>query len=158
MVEDVDACKSLFDRILAKLASRKHFSFEFANEWNKQYRTFLQINVKADKASFLNFDIDSTRSDIFLMGYMKDSFQFNKLVDILKFVLKLSHGQSRVEPGFSVNKSLLVGNMQESSLNAQRLVLDHISANCFDSYTFSIDRNLIGSVKNLRQRYGYKLA
>ena len=74
MMEDADACKSLFDRILAKLVSTKNFSFKFSNECQRQYWAFLQINVKADKASFQNVDIDSTRSDIFLMGYMKDSF------------------------------------------------------------------------------------
>ena len=58
----------------------------------EQYSAFLQIIVKAGKANFLNFDIDSTRLDVFLMGYMKESVRFNKLVDIVKFVLILSHG------------------------------------------------------------------
>ena len=92
MVEDADACKSLFDRILAKLVSTKHYSSEFADECKQQCSAFLQIIVKADKASFLNFDIDSTRLDVFLMGYMKDSVLFNMWVDIVKFVLILSHG------------------------------------------------------------------
>ena len=32
MVEDLDAPKKLYDRILAKLVSTKHFSSEFAGE------------------------------------------------------------------------------------------------------------------------------
>ena len=44
---------------------------------------------------------------------MKDSVLFKKLVDIVKFLLVLSHGQSSVERGFSVNKNLLVENVQE---------------------------------------------
>ena len=82
MVEDPDACKRLFDRILAKLVSTKHFSSEFPDEYKQQYSAFLQIIVKADKAIFLNFDIDSTRLGVFLMGYMKDNVRFSKLVDI----------------------------------------------------------------------------
>ena len=46
--------------------------------------------VKAKKSSFLNFDIDSTRLDVLLMGCTKDSVCFNRLVDIVKFVLILS--------------------------------------------------------------------
>ena len=70
MVEDPDTCKRLFDRILAKLVSTKHFSSEFPDEYKQQYSAFLQIIVKADKAIFLNFVIDSTRLDVFLMGYI----------------------------------------------------------------------------------------
>ena len=90
------------------------------------------------------------------MGYMKGSVHFNKF-DIVKFVLILSLGQSSVERGFSINKNLLVENLQESSLIAQRLVLDHMSANYFESHTFPIDRNLIRSVKGSHQRYDISL-
>ena len=89
---------------------------------------------------------------------MKDSVRFNKLVDIVKFILILSQSQSSVERGFSINKNLLIENPQESSLIAQYLVLDQMSANCFEPHTFPIDRNLIRSVKSSRQRYGHKFA
>ena len=59
MMEDPDACKRLFDHILAKLVSIKDFSLEFAYERKQQYSAFPQIIVKADKASFLNFNIEA---------------------------------------------------------------------------------------------------
>ena len=40
----------------------------------------------------------------------------------VKLVLTLSHGQAGVERGFSVNKDILVENMQELSLFSQRQV------------------------------------
>ena len=89
MVEDPGQCKRLFDRILAKLVSTNHFSSESSDVCKQQYSVFLQIIVKADKASFLNFDIYSTRLDVFLIESMKDSVPFSKLVDIVKFVLIL---------------------------------------------------------------------
>lgn len=46
----------------------------------------------------------------------------------MKIVLCLSHGNSSVERGFSVNKECLVENMKEESLVAQRLVYDEVSA------------------------------
>ena len=120
--------------------------------------SFFANHFEADKASFLNFDIDSTRLDVFLMRYTKDSVRFNKLVDIVKFALILFHGQSIVEQSFSINKNLLVENLQDSSLIVQCLVLDYMSANCFEPHTFPINRNLIRSVKSSCQRYGHKLA
>ena len=64
----------------SKLVSTKHFISEFADEYKLQYSAFLQIIVNAGKASFLNFDINSTSLDVFLIGYLKDSVRFNKLV------------------------------------------------------------------------------
>ena len=90
MVEDPDACKRLFDCILAKLVSTKHFTSEFVDECKQQYSAFLQTMVKAEKSSFLNFNIDNTRLDVLLMGCTKDSVCFNSLVDSVKFVLILS--------------------------------------------------------------------
>ena len=158
MVEDLDAPKKLFDRILAKLVSTKHFRSEFADECRQRCSAFLQIIVKADEASFLNFKINSTMLDACLVGYIKCSVRFNKLVNIVKFVLILSHSQSIVERDFSVNKNLLVENLQESSLTAQVQVLDHMSASCFETHASIIFRNLIRSVKRSRQRYDHKFA
>jgi len=41
-------------------------------------------------------------------------------------VLILSHGNAAVESGFSVNKELLVENMEEETIVAQRVVFDAI--------------------------------
>ena len=41
MVEDPDAYKRLFDCILAKLVSTKHFTSEFVDECKQQYSAFL---------------------------------------------------------------------------------------------------------------------
>ena len=91
------------------------------------------------------------------MGYMKSSVSFYKFVDTVKFVLILSHGQSRVEQGFIINKNLLPENLEESSLIAEHLIFNHMSAYYFEPHTFPIDRNLTRSVKSSCQRYGHKL-
>ncbi len=41
-------------------------------------------------------------------------------------LLVLSHGQATVESGFSVNEDMLVENLKEHSLIAQRIVYDSI--------------------------------
>ena len=46
---------------------------------------------------------------------------------VFKLLLCLSHGQASVERGFSVNSNLLVENMHEDSLIAQRISHDHMT-------------------------------
>ena len=41
-------------------------------------------------------------------------------------VLMLSHGQASVESGFSVNEELLIENMEEETIVAQRNVFDAV--------------------------------
>ena len=47
---------------------------------------------------------------------------------VFKLLSCLSHGQASVERGFSVNSNLLVENMPEDSLTAQRIVQDHVKS------------------------------
>jgi len=42
----------------------------------------------------------------------------------MKLILVLSHGNAAVESGFSVNGDMLVENLHEASLVAQRIVYD----------------------------------
>ena len=53
---------------------------------------------------------------------VEDKPEFNEVYKIVKMVLILSHGNSEVERGFSINKQVLKGNLAESSLTAQRFV------------------------------------
>ena len=47
---------------------------------------------------------------------------------ILKTILTLSHGNTSVERGFSINKNLVDVNMSQESIIAQHLVKDHMVA------------------------------
>ena len=40
----------------------------------------------------------------------------------------LSHGQSSLERGFSINKEILDNNLQKKSLISQRLIYDHFTS------------------------------
>ena len=53
---------------------------------------------------------------------------------VFKLLLCLSHGQASVERGFSVNSNLLVENMHEDSLIAQRIVQDHVKSLKLQAY------------------------
>ena len=132
----------LVNHILQKLVNTQHISSEFADESKVQYAAFLQNIVKAEKTNFRNYSIDDNKLDEFFIGYVEDHARYSKFAEIMKIVLTLSHGQASVERGFSVNKNLLVENLQESSLIAQRRVVDYMDANC-----------LIQSVRNSYKKY-----
>ena len=158
MAQSPESCKKLFNIVLEKLVATKHFTSSIANEAKQQFSLFLSTTVKDDKQTFLKFDIDNTKLDVFLLSYLKDDPRFKSFTLIAKFVCTLSHGQSKVERGFSVNKSILVENLQEESIIAQRTVIDYMHANSFELHTLPIERDLIKKVKNSYQEYTQFLA
>ncbi|GBN78382.1 hypothetical protein AVEN_213796-1 [Araneus ventricosus] len=67
-------------------------------------------------------------------------------------VMILSHGNSNVERGFSINKECLWENMKEQTLIARRIVYDSIQANGGIN-NFEVSKQLILSVRNSRGNY-----
>ena len=66
------------------------------------------------------------------MFYFQSSINITKytsFASILKFVCILSHGQASVERSFSFRNVILEENLTTESLNAQRIVLDHMISN-----------------------------
>ena len=68
------------------------------------------------------------RLDEFYMEYLKDSAQHKSFCYIVKIDLAMFLGQADEECGFSVNKNLIVENMSDESLTAQRFVKDHLKS------------------------------
>ena len=66
------------------------------------------------------------RLDTFLSVFLS-SPSYSHLFMVVKMLLILSHGQAQVERGFSVNSQLLVDNLHDESLIAQRIVSDHMT-------------------------------
>lgn len=64
----------------------------------------------------------------------------------------LSHGNAVVESGFSINESLLVENLHDQSLIAQRIVTDAIKA-AGGVRRVDIDKEMIRHVRNSSSRY-----
>uniref|UniRef100_A0A915JXD8 Uncharacterized protein n=1 Tax=Romanomermis culicivorax TaxID=13658 RepID=A0A915JXD8_ROMCU len=89
------------------------------------------INSPAFIESLNEFDETRDRLDVFWINWCnKSSTTFNSKSDALSKVVKqlliLSHGNATVESGFIVNEDLLVENLQEKSIIAQRLVYDFV--------------------------------
>ena len=76
-----------------------------------------------------------------------------ELKSILKLVLVLSHGQASIERGFNLNETILKVNMNEKSVIAREIIIDHMQTNNLNPASITITKKLIISVKAARQRY-----
>ena len=113
MGEMPDVCKQSFRKMREKLLEYKQVTSHVADEAEKEYKKFLHTVVKENKAFFLEFDKSKDRLDEFFMRYISDTARFNNFMLTVKMVLTLSHGQTDVERGFSLNDKLLVENMED---------------------------------------------
>ena len=71
----------------------------------------------------------------------------------LKIVFVLSHGQSNIESGFSVNKEILRENLQEKSLITQRLMYHSLNCSDLEAHQFVVSLELTKSCKFAYARY-----
>lgn len=69
---------------------------------------------------------NNERLDTSYSTKLKSETKFKDLYSVIQLILIFSHGNAFVESGFSINKQLLVENLQEKSIIAQRLVYDNI--------------------------------
>ncbi|KAJ8876963.1 hypothetical protein PR048_021415 [Dryococelus australis] len=84
------------------------------------------------------------------------SFSVPDLLNFVKKVLILSHGNASVERGFSVNKELVVENQAQKSLVAQRQVYDGVVASG-GVHDFKVCKMMIHCARNARGLYAEAL-
>ena len=95
-----------------------------AEKAEKQYLVLIQ-NKDFIKAAG-KFDIIKDRVDDFWMKIL-DSASTLDLENIVRIVMILSHGNARVESGFSINDDMLLPNMLSESIIAQRIMYEDVS-------------------------------
>ena len=66
--------------------------------------------------------------DDFLCRYLADERNYENIWYVCKIVRILSHGQSSIERGFSINKEILDNNLQEKSLISRCLIYNHFTS------------------------------
>ena len=68
------------------------------------------------------------RVDTFLYGYISDKKELQPLGKVLKLLLTLTHSQSSVERGFSVNSEAVIPNLKNETLVSLRAVCDAVKS------------------------------
>lgn len=91
------------------------------------------------------------RLDEFWVNVIKLKSSPNFL-DFVKMMLILSHGNAGLERGFSINKELLVENLTQKSLVAQRMVYDAVTA-AGGEHEIVIDKEMIHAARNAHGLY-----
>ena len=127
LVSDKQKCVNYFDRLVDKLYNLNRISSKHADEAKKEYFQLVSSAQNKHKDTFLSFDEGKSCLDSFFVDLMHGDARYRKCWTIFKIVFTLSHGQAAVERGFSVNKELLVENLQLISLISRRLICDYVS-------------------------------
>ena len=125
MVRNKAKCSTQFISLVDKLYSGKWISSVAADEVKKEYDLLLDATQQEHKDAFLTFDYRKESVDKFLATFVHGNTRYKNCWNICKLIFTLSHGQASVERGFSVNKELLVENLQKVSLVSQRIVYDY---------------------------------
>ena len=79
--------------------------------------------------------------------------KYENLWHVCKIVMILSHGQSSIECGFSINKEILDNDLQEKSPISQRLIYDHFTSENIALHEYVIPQALKKSCKLANGRY-----
>ena len=69
------------------------------------------------------------------------------------FIFTLSHGQSQVERGFSINKEIVIENLHSSSLSTQRIAFNYLKASKKNIHNIEITNKMVTSCKSAHSRY-----
>lgn len=106
MAGPISISVKLFERLLSILLDAKRVKETEVDFLKKEYASFLADDVHGNPKTLHEFEeydkVSSEHVDCFLATYLKAS-KYQKLWDLVKCLLVLSHGQAGVERGFSIN-------------------------------------------------------
>ena len=150
LINEKDEC---ILKIVEKLYQRKLLPSKEADDSKLQFEEFIDNVVKCNSDKFLSFNICSSSLDAFYGQWLHRNPKFSSLWKVMIFIFTFSYGQSQIERGFSINKSLLVENMHEKSICAQPLVSDFVKSSNKELHEIEIENELILSCKTAHRKY-----
>ena len=157
VVSNPDNATQMFQQVLQILIENKWKTAEEADTMLAQYRKFVFDAKKYHTERFSYFKSRENRLDSFLSEILQMQVEYQDLWLPMQLFLTLSHGQATVERGFSVNKEVLIPNLQEVSLQAIRLVHSSVLAQNIKVADFIITEALLSSCSHASNRYNMYL-
>ena len=113
-------------RILPIMSEAGRITDDECDKGMKQFSHFHDNSLTADSEAFKGFSVETDRVDTFYFDRLANKADLKELWKVVKLLLTLSHGQATVERGFSSNKEVMVDNLAQHSLVAQRVIYDHV--------------------------------
>lgn len=157
MVQNQEKAVNHFGVLVERLHRYEWVSATIADSAKDEFEDFVKSIDATIREEFKHFDFLKCRVDEFLSPHLNKNEKFSAFWKICKLIFTLSHSQCAVERGFSVNKELLVENLEETSLISQRITYDHVQTSKQDLHQFHISQGLIKSCKLARSRYSQHL-
>ena len=130
-VENRENCSNRFRLLVDELSAFKKI---LSSVVDKDTKTPKHYDIK-----FAEFNYQNNHLDVFLGKYFSGS---KEIWHVSKLIFVLSHGQSFIERGFSVNKQLMDTNKKEKSLVSQRIFHDKITSDNISISSFVITPEL----------------
>ena len=146
-------CSSKFEKVVDKLYMANHINSKEADGAKLQLEEFISSTAKVHRDQFLGFSLADNRLDHFYRVYLKGCDKYKDLWKIMVIVFTISHGQSQIERGFSINREVTIENLENKSLCAQRLVYDALKCCKKDIHDIEITTKMVTSCKTARSRY-----
>ena len=122
-----------------------------------EYEIMVSTTCVQHKDDFLSFNINEDRLDLFLAKYLAGAKEYSNLWKVVKILLIISHGQSVLERGFSINKEISVQNMQKPSLIFQRIIYDYMHTENVKLTDVVIDKGLLVCCRGASSKYKQSL-
>lgn len=124
MNQSTAKCEKRFSTVLDKLLDSKQLTVTEADKAKQEYSAF--ISSGSIQRQMRGFDVYKDRLDSLYVKLIRDDPDFSNLWIVCRKVFVLFHGQAAVERGFSVNNDILVENLREDSIIAQRQIYNAI--------------------------------
>ena len=115
-----------------------------------QFKDFMDIEIKAIKLESFKFTHPKDHLDDFYYQHACIS-NYKELSFVVRLVLTLSHGQTAVERGFSINNTSVKTNVTPVTIISRRIIKDHLIANQVKPHTVHIIASLIKSFRSARK-------
>ena len=112
--------------MLGHLVKCRHLNVHDVDILLQQFETYTERAVHSSMCLFQSFNFRVDHLDTFMVEHLGCHDDLGKMWSVIKNLLILSHGQTTVEKGFSINRQIVVENMKEASFIAQRSNHDHI--------------------------------
>ena len=109
-----DGSLAHFKKVFTLLVNHNWVAEKDCDALIEEYNLFLDSIPEIGITKFKDFDSNASRLDTLFYVTMAGE-KFEKLFNIVKLVLLLSHGNSSVERGFSINKELEVENTNRAN-------------------------------------------
>jgi len=145
-------CEARMGELTQHLYNKNHLSALVADRCKVQFIALCSKAHGDHKDMFSSYNVASERLDNFYARLLQLDPEFDELWYTVKLVMILSHGNASVESGFSINADMLVENLQEESLIAQRHVYDAVTA-AGGLLKVNIDRRMMQFHRGAYSRY-----